>query len=68
MSWDDTPEGTGQKRECTCGEMCKLIPLPENVESAVGIHHIWIHIHNCDTRCYPNSKNEIDKKATVYFI
>lgn len=70
MSWDDNPEGKNpsRNRECCCGEMAKLIPLPDNVESANGIHHIWIHVHNADTRCYPNSTNETDARATVEFL
>lgn len=50
--------------ECYCGSELKLIPLPERLRLLSGENHIYVHIHNGDTRCYPDSRNAEDAKAT----
>lgn len=41
--------------ECYCGSELKRVPLPSDlVLLSGGVKHIWVHVHNGDTRCYPD--------------
>ena len=53
-------------RECSCGYMCRKILLPDDLRELSGWHHIWVHDESGDTRCYPDSTNPDDAKATVF--
>lgn len=50
--------------ECYCGSELKLVLLPERLRELSGEHHLYVHVHNGDTRCYPESTNPTDASAT----
>jgi hypothetical protein len=50
--------------ECFCGSELQQVPLPDDLRALSGRDFIWTHVHNGDTRCYPESANPEDAAAT----
>ena len=50
--------------ECFCGSELKAVPLPDDIRAIAGHPFIWVHVHNGDTRCYPESMNAEERAAT----
>jgi hypothetical protein len=50
---------------CVCGFEVRKLRLPDDVATLYGKRFIWSHVESGDTRCYPDSTNEVDNKATV---
>ena len=50
--------------ECYCGSELREVPLPADLAALATRKTIWVHVHNSDTRCYPESANPEDAAAT----
>lgn len=50
--------------ERCCGSELKAVPLPSDLAKLAGSESVWVHVHNGDTRCYPESVNPEDRAAT----
>jgi hypothetical protein len=51
--------------ECVCGGELKAVPLPPGLAALAGQKTLLVHVHNNDTRCYPESGNTADRAATA---
>lgn len=51
--------------ECFCGSEIRKVPLPADLAALSGRKSIWVHPHNGDTRCYPESASPEDAAATA---
>ena len=51
--------------ECYCGSEIKAVPLPAELQALSGKDKIWVHLHNSDTRCYPEARERADRACTA---
>jgi hypothetical protein len=51
--------------ECFCGSELKAVSLPADLAVTAASKRIWVHVHNGDTRCYPEAPSADDRAATA---
>lgn len=51
--------------ECVCGSELREVPLPPGIAALAGQQTILVHVHNGDTRCYPDSADPAERQITA---